>query len=99
MYKRQLFVIDVDNFKAVNDNLGHLFGDAVLSEISSKITSQFRSSDIVGRIGGDEFVVFLKNLRSTDPVSYTHLNSHPKKEGLGTTLAVTQKCPSSTGLR
>lgn len=63
-----LFAIDVDNFKAVNDNLGHLFGDAVLSEISSKITGQFRSSDIVGRIGGDEFVVFLKNLRSLDLV-------------------------------
>lgn len=59
-----LLVIDVDNFKAVNDNLGHLFGDAVLSEVAANLLSTFSSSDVVGRIGGDEFVVFLGNLPS-----------------------------------
>lgn len=57
-----LFAIDIDNFKAVNDNLGHLLGDAVLSDISAKISQIFRSTDIIGRIGGDEFVVFLKGV-------------------------------------
>ena len=54
-------LVDIDNFKAVNDNLGHLFGDAVLADIAAKIRQLFRSTDILGRIGGDEFVVFLKN--------------------------------------
>lgn len=53
-----LFFIDIDNFKAVNDNLGHMFGDAVLINASSKLKSLFGSQDIVGRIGGDEFVAF-----------------------------------------
>ncbi|MEG2139677.1 MAG: PAS domain-containing protein [Bilophila sp.] len=57
-----LMVIDVDNFKSINDNLGHMFGDTVLSSISSDIQHLFRSSDVVGRIGGDEFMVFLKKM-------------------------------------
>lgn len=55
-------LVDIDNFKAVNDNLGHLFGDAVLADISARLKNLFRASDILGRIGGDEFVVFLKNV-------------------------------------
>ncbi len=54
-----LMVIDVDNFKLINDRYGHMFGDAVLAEISAKITSLFRSQDIICRIGGDEFLVFM----------------------------------------
>lgn len=56
-----LFMIDVDNFKDINDHLGHVFGDAVLCELSEKLNHIFRSSDVVGRIGGDEYVVFLKD--------------------------------------
>lgn len=62
--RHALIIIDVDNFKGINDHLGHLFGDAVLSEISSHIQGLFRSTDIIGRIGGDEFLVFLKDMRS-----------------------------------
>jgi len=58
-----LLLIDIDDFKSVNDNLGHMFGDVVLTEISAKVRKLFRSADIVGRIGGDEFVVFLKGIR------------------------------------
>lgn len=54
-----LFVIDVDDFKSVNDTLGHLFGDAVLSEFASRIEKLFREGDVVGRVGGDEFIVFM----------------------------------------
>lgn len=55
-------IIDVDNFKAVNDNLGHHFGDEVLKDVSSALKKIFRDTDLVGRIGGDEFTVFLMNV-------------------------------------
>lgn len=53
-------VIDIDNFKKINDTFGHFFGDAVIKEISEKITERFRGLDIIGRVGGDEFVVCMK---------------------------------------
>ncbi len=59
-----LFIVDIDNFKAINDNLGHYFGDVVLSEIAENLHAVFRNADIVGRIGGDEFVVLLKNVNA-----------------------------------
>lgn len=59
-----LFLIDTDNFKLVNDNMGHLFGDAVLAEMSVGMQKLTRQSDVVGRIGGDEFMVFLKDIGS-----------------------------------
>lgn len=55
------FLIDVDNFKNINDTFGHLFGDSVLINVAEKINGLFRSSDIVGRVGGDEFIVFMKH--------------------------------------
>lgn len=55
-----LFIIDIDNFKTVNDGLGHLYGDQVLLEISAALEKLFRDDDIVGRIGGDEFMAFMK---------------------------------------
>lgn len=63
-----LFVIDVDNFKIINDRLGHLYGDAVLSELSENLQTLFRNNDIVGRIGGDEFLVFAKGLVSHEMI-------------------------------
>ncbi len=57
-----LFIIDIDNFKSVNDNLGHHFGDTLLSQLAGELKPLFRSEDIVGRVGGDEFFVFLKNI-------------------------------------
>lgn len=61
-----LFVIDIDNFKNVNDSHGHLVGDEVIIDISSKINKIFREDDIIGRIGGDEFVVLLKDIPYLD---------------------------------
>ncbi len=61
-----LFIIDIDNFKMINDNLGHLFGDAVLREAGTKLNNIFRDSDYVGRIGGDEFMVLVHNIESDD---------------------------------
>ena len=56
------FIIDIDNFKGVNDNLGHKIGDDVLKDLSDNLKRLFRKSDIVGRWGGDEFIVFMKDL-------------------------------------
>ena len=61
-----LLIIDADDFKAVNDNFGHLFGDAVLREVGQAINKNFRHSDIKGRIGGDEFVVLLPGMASAE---------------------------------
>ena len=52
-------VIDVDRFKVVNDDYGHAAGDAVLAEVASALRASLRSFDVVGRFGGDEFVVLL----------------------------------------
>lgn len=58
------FTLDIDYFKGINDTFGHAFGDAVLFRTASKINEVFRGDDILGRIGGDEFVVFLKKVQS-----------------------------------
>lgn len=58
-----LFVLDVDNFKKINDTMGHAFGDEVLRSLAVRLQSMFRATDVVGRTGGDEFMVFLKDIR------------------------------------
>lgn len=57
-----LLLLDLDNFKEVNDNLGHLVGDTVLVDVSNILRNHVRTSDVVCRLGGDEFVVFLANI-------------------------------------
>ena len=59
---RPLISIDLDKFKQVNDTYGHLEGDALLIAVADMLRTSVRSSDIVGRIGGDEFVVYLSNV-------------------------------------
>ena len=54
-------MIDTDNFKAVNDNLGHQYGDEAILFVANAIKETFRESDFIGRVGGDEFMVFMKH--------------------------------------
>lgn len=56
-----LFLIDIDNFKGINDNFGHTFGDTVIVDVANIIRSFFRNNDLTGRVGGDEFLVLMKD--------------------------------------
>ncbi|MEG2932685.1 MAG: EAL domain-containing protein [Gordonibacter sp.] len=55
-------VMDIDDFKQVNDTCGHIQGDMLLHEVGGILRACFRKSDILGRVGGDEFVLLLKNI-------------------------------------
>lgn len=57
-----LFILDVDHFKTLNDTYGHQTGDDFLIALSNALKNCFRESDIVGRIGGDEFFILMKNV-------------------------------------
>ena len=60
-----LLYIDLDNFKNINDSLGHPVGDEVLIEVANRLQSLVRADDTVARLGGDEFIIILSGL-STD---------------------------------
>lgn len=58
-----LLMIDLDKFKNINDTYGHAMGDEVIKAVADILKDTFRSSDIVGRAGGDEFMILMKNVR------------------------------------
>jgi len=60
-----LLMIDADRFKDINDTFGHADGDKVLAEVGRIIKNSCRAADVAGRIGGDEFVIFMR--RIVDP--------------------------------
>ena len=63
-----LFVVDIDSLKSINDTFGHPFGDVVIAEIGCRLRNIVREDDIVGRIGGDEFIVFVKTLKNAHEI-------------------------------
>ncbi|MCR5715544.1 MAG: EAL domain-containing protein [Lachnospiraceae bacterium] len=63
-----LFMIDIDYFKQINDEHGHLIGDEAIIMLAKKLRKNFRQSDVVGRYGGDEFIVFMRNAESLEQV-------------------------------
>jgi diguanylate cyclase (GGDEF)-like protein len=63
-----LGIMDLDHFKAVNDQYGHLAGDAVLSAVASTLTGLLRPYDLAGRVGGEEFAFLLPNSRAPEAV-------------------------------
>lgn len=66
--RAMMFILDIDNFKKINDTMGHAFGDEVLRSLGHQIGSIFRASDIIGRVGGDEFFIFLKNIMTDETI-------------------------------
>ena len=59
-----MLIADIDNLKLINDSMGHPQGDRAICLIADTLKAKFRKTDIVGRIGGDEFVVFLEGVES-----------------------------------
>jgi diguanylate cyclase (GGDEF)-like protein len=95
-YDRQLSVafIDVDHFKAVNDSHGHVMGDSVLRAVAQAIRSALRTTDVVGRYGGEEFVVVLPETSIDDAATISEkLRSAVEKASVrsrdGTPVSVT----------
>lgn len=72
-YKKELgmaalFIIDLDNFKQANDIFGHLMGDKILIEVAKNLKSAIRKTDILGRMGGDEFVLLIENMSTVEDI-------------------------------
>lgn len=63
-----ILIVDLDNFKMINDEYGHMFGDVVLVEVAQTIQKLFRAKDIVGRIGGEEFLILMKDVAEKEIV-------------------------------
>ncbi|MEG0598138.1 MAG: diguanylate cyclase, partial [Oscillospiraceae bacterium] len=71
-----LLMIDVDYFKTVNDTYGHMAGDNLLAAVATQLKSHIRGSDVAGRIGGDEFLVYLPDVESEDAALWKAQNLH-----------------------
>jgi len=80
-----LLFIDLDNFKTVNDTVGHNIGDKVLIETAKRIQSCIRENDVVGRLGGDEFVVLIDTAQKSREVVINSIKAIAQKilDGLG----------------
>lgn len=70
-FKNYLIMIDIDNFKGINDNYGHVNGDKTLKIISEHLLKNMRGDDVVARFGGDEFIILMSNEKISDDEAIT----------------------------
>lgn len=88
-----LSYIDIDNFKAINDTLGHLEGDRLLKTVSNSLTVSLRQTDIIARLGGDEFAVIFpetdaKEVKDAFAKTSTLLKDKMKHKGWNVTFSI-----------
>lgn len=84
-----VLLIDIDHFKRINDTLGHAAGDSVLMHLSSLLQRHVRAEDIVGRMGGEEFLLVLPDTLSAQALSLAErLRALVRAEALGTTISI-----------
>jgi len=65
-------ILDIDNFKAINDGFGHALGDRILTHVTSVVSARLRSCDLFGRLGGEEFAILFVDARKTDAAGLTN---------------------------
>ena len=83
-HRAAVLVVDIDHFKRINDRYGHLAGDTVLARVAGTVASQLRSHDLVGRFGGEEFVVLVP---LTDPEPDAHAETAAVAERIRAAVA------------
>jgi len=71
-----MLLVDLDHFKKINDTLGHLAGDKVLSEVGRRLGKAIRETDFIGRYGGEEFVVILPETKASDAIQIAEKMRH-----------------------
>lgn len=93
-----LFMIDVDNFKGINDTYGHTFGDAVLLELSTKMLKVFHNKHITARFGGDEFIAFINYVPNEDYIKSVAAKICEIFSGIVTNDSAKDKITGSIGI-
>ncbi len=89
-----IMMIDIDDFKCINDTHGHQFGDKVIQNIADVISKSIRKNDVVGRYGGEEFIVFFNGNSKKDYISISerirsNIENSPVENNLGEFISVT----------
>ena len=106
-----LLILDLDHFKAINDRHGHLEGDRALIEFAAVVRAELRSSDVVGRMGGEEFAVLLPDTRGAEAEAIAQRilqqlrrrqlwsDGDPSRRGMTASIGVATRLPSDRHLR
>ena len=95
-----LILLDIDHFKSINDERGHNYGDRILVDLAQTLNEQVRANDVVGRWGGEEFIILLKRIHYPDAVRVAENlrkavpeNCHDGDEGVTASFGVTEVAP------